>query len=119
MRDYCLLLPLLACTLVGGCLESVFHLSRSSPLPKGLRSDEAAQRAATTASDIELWLYTYDPPRLKFYRDRDVVLVRDAEEYRNPEPHEREAFFFAQFNGVESKFRRVALPNIVAVEGDP
>lgn len=119
MRHPWLLPSFLACTLVSGCVESTFHLSRPSSLPHGLRSDEAAQRAAATASDVELWLYTYDPPRLKFYRHGDVVLTRDAEEYRNPEPHERDAFFFVRFNGVESKFRRVALPNIVAVEDQP
>ncbi len=119
MRFRCLLLSLVGCALVSGCVESVFHLSRTSPLPKGLLSDEEAQRAATTASDIELWLYTYELPRLKFYRHEDVVLTRDAEEYRNPEASEPEAVFFVRFNGVESKFRHVAYPNIIAVEGEP
>lgn len=66
-----------------------------------------------------MWLYTYDPPRLKFYRHDRVVLTREADGYRNPEPHEREAFFFVRFIGVESEFRRVALPNIVATADGP
>lgn len=115
MRHHCLLLSLLTCTLVGGCVESTFHLAHDSPLPRGLRSDEAAQRAVTTASNIELWFYTYDPPRLKFYRGRDVVLARAAD----PEPDELAGDFLVRFNGVESKFRHVAYPNIIAVEGEP
>lgn len=100
-------------------MESTFYLARESPLPKGLRSDEEARRAAATASRVELWFYTYEPPRLKIYLGGESVLTRDADGHRDPETGEVDADFLVQFNGIESKFRLVAYPNIVTVEDDP
>jgi hypothetical protein len=111
MKILVLITALLTC---GGCVESTFGLSRGSALPLGLRSDEEVQRVATTASRIELWLYSGDPPTLKFFYGHVLVLSRQGRYTRSDD----EGVFgmFVSFNGVESKFRRVAFPNVVAVE---
>lgn len=111
MKRLWLITEILALAFVGGCVESTFHLSQWSALPHGLRADEAAQRAARTASRIELWLYTYDPPKLKFYAGPDLVLSRTGSSYRN-----LDRGFSVRFNDVDSLFRHVAYPNVIAVE---
>jgi hypothetical protein len=108
MKALLLITTLLAC---GGCVESTFCLSRGSALPQGLRADEEAQRVSTTASRIELWFYTYDPPTLKFFAGADIVLVRHGSDSRTGD-----GAFSVRFNGVDSTFRRVASPNVVAVD---
>jgi hypothetical protein len=111
MKLLCLVLILLTCGLAGGCVESTFCLSRGSLLPQGLRLDDEAQQIGPTASRVELWFYTYDPPTLKFFWGPDLVLSRQGSDTRCDGEG-----FFVQFNGVESRFRRVAYPNVVAVE---
>ncbi len=109
MRSTLSIFGLLACLFAGGCVEATFSLAHGSPLPKGLCDDAQAQRAATTSSRIELWLYTYDPPRLKFYRHDTVFFTRsgDAGEVGD-----------ISFNGVPSSLHRVANPNVVTFDGD-
>src|SRR5688572_14390995 len=113
MKRLCLIMSLVAFGLAGGCVESTFCLSRGSNLPQGLQKDDEAQRVGRTASRIELWLYTYDPPKLKFFTGPDMVLSREGGEYGNTDDG-----FTVQFNGIETKFRRVAYPNVIAVEED-
>ena len=106
---------LMGCVLIGGCVESTFHLSRASALPRGLQTDDEAQRLARTASHIELWFYTHDPPTLKFFTGRDLVLLRRGSDSRVLD----DDAFTVRFNGIDSTFRRVALPNVIAIEADP
>ncbi len=88
-----------------------FCMSRGSALPQGLQTDDAAQHVAKTASRIELWFYTYDPPTLKFFEGPDLVLSRQASKSRT-----LAGGVSVWFAGVESTFQVVALPNVVAVE---
>lgn len=123
MKYHHLVLVVAVFTVLNGCdlTESYWYLARESPLPKGLQSDAQATRAAATASQIELWIYTYHPPVLRFYDGTDEVLKREASGYRSAGPSEGDALFFVQFNGVESKFRHVTVTssNVVEVADDP
>ena len=105
-----LVLLLLVC---GGCgVESQFSLAHQSPLPLGLRDDAKAAHAAATASRIELYYRTYDPPRLLFYRGSDAVLAREGVHvwFKHAGMSDR---WFIRFNGLMSEIEHVAAPNVV------
>lgn len=111
MKVLLLITAVLSCGLAGGCVESTFCLSRGSALPQGLGMDDEAQCAATTASRIELLFYAHKPPTLKFFAGPDVMLSREGSD-----SHRTNSGFSVRFNGVESTFRVVAAPNVVAVQ---
>ena len=123
MRTLHLLLTLAACLLTGGCVDASWDLAHGSPLPAGLRTDEQAQRAAATSSNIRLDIIAGGTSRLRFYRGHDTILTRAADagsdRDRGPGVGPDGTLFFLSFNGVESPIRLVARPNIVAFADEP